>query len=316
MGSMPTQREPRRDDESREEHDHLTPGYGGGAVLFSHAPDLGPGAEEGAGPSGAGQTGWPWFLPQDGLPREDLLSTLDAAQEPVAVAADLAQIPLVRRAVRLLELVGEGRGLSAEGELSLADVRTVLETETPEAELDDQELTSMWQVPAIAGPWNALVSGGWLMLTSTRVLPGDGVTPAASQSEDPEAFLRFSQALILLLVHDALQRSPEDGGLFGDPDLFAALTHTVVAGGLELPATLRVALDRGLVPEDPAGDPDMDEIQRYWRTDRDLAALAAHGLLHRETTPDGQDTLHRGTPEVIAEIFGALEMGGDLEGAP
>src|SRR5699024_10135567 len=90
-----------------------------------------------------------------------------------------------------------------------------------------QELTTMWQVGEIAGPWNALLSGGWLTVTGTRVHPADGVTPAASPTQDPAAFVRFARALTLLLVLDALRQDPERGGLFGDPDTFAALLHTL-----------------------------------------------------------------------------------------
>ncbi len=273
------------------------PGLGGGPALFSHAPEPEPEATDLADSTGQGQTGWPWFLPQSGLRRDLLDSAVDADQDPAAAAAVFAQIPLVRGAMRLLEHVGEGRELTDTGALALSDVRALLESW--QLDLGEQELTSMWQVGEIVGPWNALVSGGWLDLTSTRVTPGDGVAPAASQTEDPEAFVRFSRALILLLVLDALKQGPEDGGLFGDPDTFAALMHTVEPEGLLLPAEIRVALDRGLVPEDPGGDPDMDEIQRYWRTGRDLAALAAYGLLHRETSPDGQDTRFHGSLEAI-----------------
>src|SRR5699024_12485345 len=62
---------------------------------------------------------------------------------------------------------------------------------------------------------------------------------------------------------------------------------------------------------DPAGDPDMDEFQRYWRTQSDLAALASYGLLEREITPDGQENRWRSTLEAVVEIFGALEMADD-----
>src|SRR5699024_7912979 len=142
-------------------------------------------------------------------------------------------------------------------------------------------------------------------------LPRAAVLPAAPPTPAPAAFSRFARPLPLLLVLDALRQDPERGGLFGDPDPFAALLHTLAPEGLALPATIRVALDRGLVPSDPAGDPDMDEIQRYWRTQSDLAALASYGLLHREITPDGQENRWRGTLEAVVEIFGALEMADD-----
>src|SRR5699024_2825401 len=107
---------------------------------------------------------------------------------------------------------------------------------------------------------------------------------------------------------EGLGQGPEERGLFGGPDTFTALLHTVAPEGLLLAATIRIALDRGLVPADPAGDPDMDEITRYWQTERDLSTLADLGLLHRETTPDGQDVRFRGSVEVLLEAHAALEM--------
>ncbi|ATG52966.1 hypothetical protein CFK38_16640 [Brachybacterium vulturis] len=286
-------------------------GPGGGSVFFSAAPEPEPDTTDPADPTGQGQTGWPWFLPQSGLRRDLLESAADVDEDPAGAAAVYARIPLVHGAVRLLEHVGEGRELTSTGALPLADVHALVESWN--LDRDEQEPTSMWQVGEIVGPWNALVSGGWLDLTSTRVGPGEGIAPVVPQTEDPAAFVRFARALILLLMLDALKQSPEDGGLFGDPDTFAALMHTVAPEGLSLPATIRVALDRGLVPEDPGGDPDMDEIQRYWRTGRDLAALATYGVLHGEIAPDGQDTRFHGTLEAIKEVFGALEMVGELD---
>src|SRR5699024_5762953 len=239
MGGMPTPPQPRPDQPDAQPRMPDT-----GAVLFSHAPAPEPDPSDGT--ADAEQTGWPWFLPQDGLRRDHLAGAAATA---------------------LLEHVGEGREVTADGGLPLAEVRALLEA----WQLDpgEQELTTMWQVGEIAGPWNALLSGGWLSVTGTRAHPADGVTPAASPRQDPAAFVRFARALILLLVLDALRQDPERGGLFGDPDTFAALVHTLAPTGLAPPAMIRVALDRGLVPSDPAGDPDMDEIQRYWRTQSD-----------------------------------------------
>lgn len=299
MGGMSTPPEPHPD-----HPDTQAPPPDTGAVLFSHAPSPEPGPTEST--AGAEQTGWPWFLSQDGLRRDHLAGAVDAETDPVGAAAAYAQVPLVRAATGLLEHVGEGCEVTADGGLPLAEVRALIEAWRLDPGMP--EPATMWQVGEIAGPWNALLSGGWLSVTGTRVRPADGVTPPASPTEDPGAFVRFGRALILLRVLDALKQDPEHGGLFGDPDTFAALLHTLSPQGLALPATIRVALDRGLVPPDPAGDPDMDEIQRYWRTQSDLAALGAYGLLHRETTPDGQEIRWRGTLEAVVEIFGALEM--------
>ncbi|ASK66244.1 hypothetical protein CFK39_10915 [Brachybacterium avium] len=284
-------------------------GDGSGAVFFSAAPE--PDTTDPVDAAGQGQTGWPWFLPQSGLRRDLLESAADVDQDPAGAAAVYAGIPLVHGAVRLLEHVGEGCEVTSDGALPLADVRALVVSW--QLDLGGQELTSMWQVGEVVGPWNALVSGGWLELSSTWVGPGEGMAPAVPQAEEPAAFVRFARALILLLLLDVLKQSPEDGGLFGDPDTFAALMHTVEPEGLLLPAEIRIALDRGLVPEDPGGDPDMDEIQRYWRAQRDLTALAAYGLLSRETSADGQDTSFHGAIEVIVEAFGAQEILSELD---
>jgi len=267
----------------------------GDAVVFSAAPA--PEPEEAAAPGAPEPSGWPWFLPQDGLRREDLAGAVDVEEDPACAAAAFVRIPLVRIATALLEHIGEGRPLTAEGELPAADVRALAEP----LGLDPggEELV---------GPWNALVAGSWLTVSGAEVVPGEGMVPAAAPDEDPAAFVRFARALLVLLVLESLRQGPEEGGLFGGPDTFTALLHTVAPDGLLLPATIRVALDRGLVPDDPGGDPDMDEIHRYWQTERDLSTLAGCGLLHRETMPDGQDVRVRGTVEVLVEAFGALEM--------
>lgn len=281
-----------------------------GAVLFSAAPAA---AEDQAAAHGDGEErrGGKWFLPPIEPSRSPFDGLVDPEQDPAGAAEAYARLPLIHRAVSLLAHVGEGLEVTADGALAPSDVRALLTSW--DLDLGDQELTSMWQVGEIVGPWNTLVSGGWLELAGTSVVPGDGPAPASGQHADPAAFVRFSRALILLLVLDALKQDPEDGGLFGGPDTFTALMHTVSPEGLLIPATLRVAIDRGLVPADLGGDPDMDEVERYWRTDRDLTALAVYGLLRRETTPDGQDTRFTGTSEVVVDAFGALEVLTEVE---
>src|SRR5699024_6065147 len=199
-------------------------------------------------------TGWPWFLPQDGLRREDLDRAADLETDPAGAAAALARIPLVRGAVALFELIGEGRPLTPEGELDPADVRTL--TQTLGLDHGGAEPGSMHEVGEIVGPWNALVAGHWLRANGTEVVPGEGMVPAAAQAEDPAGFVRFARALLVLAVFEGLGQGPEERGLFGGPDTFTALLHTVAPEGLLLAATIRIALDRGLVPADPAGDPD------------------------------------------------------------
>ena len=248
------------------------------SVVFSAAPAPAPAAEAPA------PTGGPWFLPEGSLQPEDLASTIDVDEDPAGAAATLAQLPVVRGAVELLAHVGDG------WELSEADV-----------------------LEAHVGPWNALVAGRWLTMDGERIVPGEGMVPAADQHEDPAGFVRFARALLVLLVLEGLRQGPEEGGLFGGAETFTALLHTVAGDGLLLPATIAVALERGLVPGDLAGDPDMDEISRYWQAEHDLATLAGYGLLHREMSPDGQDVRYRGTPEVLMEAVAALEMSQELD---
>lgn len=274
------------------------------SVVFSAAPA--PEAADAASADPAEPTGWPWFLPQDGLGREELEPTVDVEDDPVGAAETLARIPLVRGAVALLEHVGEGLPLTSEGELGSGDVRAL--AAAMGLDLGEQEPVSMREIGAIVGPWNSLIAGKWLSVSGGEVVPGEGMVPAAARSEDPAAFVRFARAVIVLLVLESLRQGGEEGGLFGGSDTFTALLHTVAPGGLLLPATIRVALDQGLVPADPAGDPDMDEINRYWQVERDLGTLAAYGLLHREPLPDGQAVRYLGTVEVLVEAYGALEM--------
>lgn len=276
------------------------------SVVFSAAPA--PEAADAASADAAALTGWPWFLPQDGLGRAELEPTVDVEDDPVGAAEALARVPLVRGAVALLEHVGEGLPLTSEGELDPADVRALVE----ELGLDGEEPTTMREIGAIVGPWNSLIAGRWLSVSGGEVVPGEGMVPAAARSEDPAAFVRFARAVIVLLVLESLRQGGEEGGLFGGSDTFTALLHTVAPGGLLLPATIRIALDQGLVPADPAGDPDMDEINRYWQAERDLGTLAAYGLLQREPLPDGQAVRYLGTVEVLVEAYGALEMLEDL----
>lgn len=297
MGSMPDSHSSQDD---RSDPDDLS-------VVFSAAPA--PEAEDAAPADAAALTGWPWFLPQDGLRHEDLVHAVD--EDPRDAAESLARIALVRRAVTLLEHIGSGRPLTSEGELDPADVRAL--AVAMDLDLDEQEPVSMREIGAIVGPWNSLIAGKWLSVSGGEVVPGEGMVPAAARSEDPAAFVRFARAVIVLLVLESLGQGGEEGGLFGGSDTFTALLHTVAPDGLLLPATIRIALDQGLVPADPAGDPDMDEINRYWQAERDLGTLAAYGLLHREPLPDGQAVRYLGTVEVLVEAYGALEMFEELD---
>lgn len=284
---------------------------GSGSALFSHAPAPTHDADASPDPT-LDEPGWPWFLPEGELPHEALDGRVDAEQDPAGAAANYARIPLVRDAVRLLDFVGEGRQVTSTGALRLADVRALIEQW--QLDLSGPALTSMWQVGAIVGPWNALVSGRWLELTGARVRSGPGLVPAVAEQEDPGGYVHFARALLTLLMLDALQQGPQEGGLAGGPDTFAALTRTLAPGGLLLPSTVREAMDRDQVPRTPDGDVDMDEVERYWVTQRDLVTLATYGVLRQEVAPGEEGIRFHGTVEVILEAFGALEMLNELDG--
>jgi hypothetical protein len=308
MDTMPDQHSMRHDHRDRRRPLGTGSDPGDLSVVFSASPA--PETADHASTDAPVPTGWPWFLPQDGLRREDLEHTVDIDEDPTAAAVAMARIPLVRGATVLLEHVGAGLPLTGEGEIPAADVRAI--AEDLGLDLGGQEPGAMREIGEIVGSWNALLAGGWLDVQGAEVVPGEGMVPAAAQDEDPAAFVRFARALLVLLVLEGLRQAPEEGGLFGGPDTFTALLHTVAPDGLLLPAAVRVALDRGLVPADPAGDPDMDEINRYWQVEHDLSTLAAYGLLRRESAEGGQDLRFRGTAEVLLEAYGALEMHQEL----
>lgn len=300
MEGMPTMREPHPDHPA-------AGGAGAGSVLFSHAPAALAEDQDASDPVGEDR---PWFLPAGELRREHLDGLADVEQDPAGAAAVFARIPLVHRAADLLRYVGEGRQLTSTGALRRADVHAL--AESWQLDLGELSPTSMWQLDALVGPWNALLSGGWLQVSGTRVRPGEGLVPAVSESADPEGFVRFARAVITLLILDAVQRGRQDGGLFGGPDTFTALLHTIAPGGLLLPGSLKDAIDRDLVPTDSDGAVDMDEVERYWFTVADLSVLASYGLLREEPAPDGTGIRFHGTLEVVIEAFGALEVLSEL----
>lgn len=287
------------------------PGSAGGSAFFRDAPAPARGTDQETEVAEDELPDWPWFLPEGELRPERLEGAVDVEQDPAGAAAVYGQIPLVQGAVKLLEFVGEGRQVTSTGALRLADVRTVLEAW--QIDLGGRKLTSMWQVGEIAGSWNALLSGTWLEVTSTRVRPGEGLVPVAAEQEDPVAFVRFARATITILVLDSLLQGPDEGGLSGGPDTFTALMHTLTPGGLLLPEALRDALDRDLLPRHTDGTTDLEEMERYWWTREDLATLSSYGLLRQEPGPAGEGTRFHGTPEVVVEAFGALQMMSELE---
>ena len=69
MEGMPEQHSTRDDHPGPRRTPDPVPDPGDMSVVFSAAPDP---AADTAPPDAPEPTGWPWFLPQDGLRREDL----------------------------------------------------------------------------------------------------------------------------------------------------------------------------------------------------------------------------------------------------
>lgn len=298
-----------------------TPRPTGGSAFFPPAPaddresegradvDAGDAADDFEAPD------WPWFLPD---PEEERAGWSEedsaAAEDPAAFAALHAQVPLVPRAIRLLELVGDGRAITATGALRLADVRTLVDEWDLETGLG--KITSMWDLPEIVGPWTALCAGGWLELTSTRARPGEVDTPYVAAEEDPEAFVLFARALLGILLLTMSQQEIEHGGLEGGADTFAALFYVTSADGLVLPDVLHDGTDMPRVPRGPGGGPDLDEALRLMYTTSDLARLTAYGILHRDAeraAPDSHFSANLAVMAVVVSTADLLFHGPDQE---
>ncbi|MDN5685359.1 MAG: hypothetical protein L0G94_01575 [Brachybacterium sp.] len=247
---------------------------------------------------------WPWFLPD----RDEELGGWPAGQvrelveDPAALAAQHEEIPLVRSAARLLEFVREGRQVTATGALRRADVRTVVEDWG--IDVGPRPVTTMWQVPEIVGPWIALVSGGWIEVTSTRARAGTprlgGFAPA---EEDPEAFTLFARAVLSVLLLTLAESDDEDDGLRGGPDTFAALMIAAGPEGLDLPH----AMD-----ESPTTRHDIQELLRLGRATIDLHRLSGYGLLYSQESRDGRSTHYAGNLAVflgVTSVIGMLQDG-------
>lgn len=201
----------------------------------------------------------PWFLPEPTTsegPRG--MAELDLGPE------DYAASDFVRAALALLELVGDGRRLTATAGLRREDTAELLR-----ALGMDRSVRSMWDHPEIVGPWITLRDGGWLEVAGSRVRRTPGPVPVVTAQEDPEGFIEVGHALLtaLLLGRDA--RDPRDGGFQGMPDTAAALM---------------VACSADALPVHPEGAPqrDREEIARWLRVRRDLEGLVAVGALSRD----------------------------------
>jgi hypothetical protein len=201
---------------------------------------------------------WPWFLPEPASAERSGLTELELGPE------DYAASDFVRAALALLEVVGEGRRLTATEALGRDDTAELL------AALGiERRVRSMWDHPEIVAPWITLRDGGWLEVSGDRVRRAPGPVPAVTAQQDPDGFVEVGHALLtaLLLGRDA--REIRDGGFQGMPDTAASLMIACGADGL---------------PVQPAGaaQRDREEIERWLRVRRDLESLVAAGALTRD----------------------------------
>ncbi|GAA1488171.1 hypothetical protein [Brachybacterium sacelli] len=263
---------------------------------------------------GLGAPDWPWFLPDPDEERADwpeedgeaAEEDGEAAEDPAAFAALHARVPLVPRAVRLLELVGEGRAITATGALRRADVHTLVQKWGLES--GSEQISSMWDVPELVGPWTALIAGGWIELTSTRARPGEAATPYVAAEEDPEGFVQFARALLGILLLTMSQQEAEHGGLEGGADTFASLFYVTSADGLVLPDVLHDGTDMPRVPRGPDGGPDLDEALRLMYTTSDLVRLTAYGILHRDAERAAPDTHFSANLAVMGVVVSTADL--------
>lgn len=249
---------------------------------------------------------WPWFLPEETAATASLMALAESEEDEAAFAAEHAEVPLVQRAGWLLEFIGQGRPVTATGALKLVDVRRL--AEEWDLDLGPFPLTTMWQVDQIVGPWIALVTGGWLSLTSTRVRPGDAPAPYVSMSQDPQAHSRFARAVMIILLFAVSREDPEENGLEGGADTMASLLFAAGPDGLDLPDPFN---DLDEVPSSArtAGShPALERARMLWRTRSDLSRLARYGLLWREGERADGTTHFHGSLAVFAAVIASADM--------
>lgn len=253
---------------------------------------------------------WPWFLPAPSA-MEDSLRALDEVEDDAGpLIAAHAEVPLVQRAVDLLEFVGSGRSVTSTGALKLVDVRSLVEQWG--LDLGAEKLSSMWQVDQIAGPWTALIAGGWLTITSTRVRRGEkAITPYAPAAEDPETFLAFARAVMMCLLISIAGEGPREGGFRGGEDTMAALLFAGGPDGLVLPepfSNLEAFTQPSPSPSPSSGPgPSSAESRQLMRVVIDLSRLARVGLLRREPEPTGGGYHFRGNLAVLSAFISVVD---------
>lgn len=280
------------------------PAPSGGSAFFSDAP--GPGASS-AADAHADAPPWPWFLPDRSEMEQPLLTLAQAEEEPRAIAAEHAEVPLVQRAAQLLEFVGAERAATVTGALKLVDVRDLIEEWG--LDLGPATLTSMWQVDEITGPWIALLAGGWIEIAGAKVRSADEApAPYVPASEDAESFRLFARATMMMLLISISQEDPEENGLRGGEDTMAALLFAAGPAGLTLPEPFS-DLSEVLTPSPASGNrPALEKARRLWRAQSDLARLAAFGLLwHDQEAADGSRRFH-GNHATLAALISAVDI--------
>ena len=195
----------------------------------------------------------------------------------------------MRRALALLDHVGQGRRVTATGALGRSETAQLLT-----ALGVDRGVRSMWDHPEIVGPWVTLRDGGWLEVEQGRVRRAAGPVPAVPADGDPEGFVEFAHAVLtaMLLGRDARDR--EDGGFRGMPDTAAALLVCCREEGLRMPDPTTA---------DPAVQQDSEQIGRWMRVMHDLEQLVAIGALDRD-----QGRFH-GSEALLVAVVALLREG-------
>lgn len=249
---------------------------------------------------------WPWFLPEASAVATALEPLPEDGEDLASMSAACAEVPLVQRAERLLEFIGDGRPVTATGAMKLADVRRLID----EWGIDPGpgKVTTMWQIDAIVGPWTALIAGGWIELTSTRVLPSaDPIVPYAARSADAAMFAQFAHTLMLVLLISSVRDDPQQGGLRGGEDTAAALLFAGGPTGLTLPDPFGHLLGDGGSPYGSSVPSTLEDARQLLRVESDLHRLSRYGLLRYEERADGGSHVH-GSSVTLAAIVSMIDI--------
>lgn len=201
------------------------------ASVPPYVPGAGEWAEEETAPE------WPWFLPDDDELERRIARRIeenDGDANADIPAEQWAQLPLVQRAVSLLELVGERLPVTDTGALQRADLRKVVESW---GLTEHANARSMWDVLEVKAPWTALCQGGWVEVGATRAVPGkQPMEPYVALEEDPEGFSDFAKTLLnIALTHLVLVDRSSSADIDKTMDFLLALTFASAPEGLQLP---------------------------------------------------------------------------------